>query len=141
MRLAGTNIKMHDSTTIANPINENNYVDRVKLETVKYKIYFSPSPVSPRAINGVLSSAKAWSNKGIKVYAFRPPISPEIRAIEDEMSGFKEAEFISDFQSAGGKWLPFPKYAETYDGVHLTDDGAQEVADLIIQYVDTDAEN
>ena len=90
-----------------------------------YKKDFSSIKVSPLLINNLIIQTKNWTEKGIKVFAFRPPTTKEMLLLENKLSGFNEAAFIKQFEKAGGKWLKFNISNYTsYDGSHLSKNSA-----------------
>ena len=81
--------------------------------------------VSPELVDTLLQSVRDWRRRGILVYGFRPPTTPEMVEFETTWMGFDEPAFVRRFEEAGGVWLPFPvsRY-HSYDGSHLRDDAA-----------------
>ena len=89
----------------------------------EYRTKFDPDdegPVSQRIIDGLVEAVQRWRDEGITVYAFRTPSCAEMVAMEDDISGFDELDFIERFAAAGGTWLVIEQdvYA-SYDGSHL----------------------
>jgi len=87
----------------------------------KYLKYFKENKVSDRIINNVIHQVKLWHSQGIKVYAFRPPASPNMIQIEDNNSQFNQDQFIVKLSNAGGIWLDLnTTQYHTFDASHLT---------------------
>lgn len=86
-----------------------------------YRNHFRRTQVSPANVEATFAFIQRMEAKGISVYGFRPSSSRQMEALEDEFSGFNEAEFIDGFEAAGGTWLHlddrFAYYS--YDGSHL----------------------
>lgn len=99
-------------------------------ETVRYyRKHFKKSPVDEEIVARLLRQVRAWSARGIRVYAYRPPASRALLEVEDELSGFDEAAFRAQLVSAGGTWIEIPPsdYA-TYDGSHLNPESARRLS-------------
>lgn len=84
-----------------------------------YPAKFASNPVSPQVIETVLQSVRDWSQRGVRVYGFRPPTTDAMVELENRLSGFLEPEFVTAFQSAGGVWIEVPNDYPTLDGSHL----------------------
>jgi hypothetical protein len=94
-----------------------------------FRDIFSSSPVSPRLIQGLIDQTRQWTAQGIHVYAYRVPSSPAMVALENQMSGFDEADFVKQFEAAGGIWysIPLAPYY-SFDGSHLVKQSAQQLS-------------
>ena len=90
---------------------------------------FAERTVRADEIRRLLDKTRAWTAKGIGVYACRPPTTAEMVALEDRLSGFDQAEFVRQFRAAGGVWLDVDQagYA-SYDGSHLTAEAATRLS-------------
>jgi hypothetical protein len=81
---------------------------------------FKKEKVSSTIINATFKQLKVWRQKGIRVVGFRPPISPRIYQIEQQLSNFDERDFVAKWRANGGDWLDMPMVGyKTYDGSHL----------------------
>lgn len=87
--------------------------------------WFSQEPlinehITPALIEGVMERTQDWVDRGITVFAFRPPTVALTVALENERTGFDEAEFQRQFEAAGGIWIDIPQddYV-AFDGSHL----------------------
>jgi hypothetical protein len=98
-----------------------------RLSLSRYRRTFTGQQVDPPMIEDVLRYAGAWTVRGIRVYAFRPPTTRKMVELEDALSGFRESEFVARFTAAGGVWLDTDQFGyTTYDGGHLRWDAAQQ---------------
>ena len=81
--------------------------------------------VSDQLVQELLRTVRAWRQRGIVVYGFRPPTPQAMVDVETTWMGFDEAAFVARFREAGGVWLPFDaEQYHSYDGSHLRDDAA-----------------
>jgi len=91
----------------------------------EYRLAFMNNPVDAEIMNTLISQVEEWARSGVKVYAFRPPTTYDMVAMENELSGFDEGEFRLRYETAGGKWIEVDQCAYLcYDGSHLHRDGA-----------------
>jgi hypothetical protein len=91
-----------------------------------YQRIFINNRVSPNTIDELLKIVREWRQKGIKVYAFRPPAAAEIVEVENTQSGFDESAFARRFTQAGGSWVTVDTSSyEICDGSHLSADSAR----------------
>lgn len=97
-----------------------------------YQAVFPRKQVSDEKILSLLQYVKRWSNKGIEIYGFRPPVSKKIKTHENLNSGFNEDDFIKAFTEAGGKWIYVEdnKY-KTADGSHIHKDEVSLFTDYV----------
>lgn len=94
-----------------------------------YKDIFVDNPVDAKVIEGLLDFVRRWTEMGIHVVAFRPPVSHKLVEYENIDGGFVEAAFVEKFTAAGGLWLPLDKDAyQTYDGSHLEHHSAMRLS-------------
>ena len=95
-------------------------------ELANYRLIFAKERPDPQRRADVLAFTARWSRAGIRVYGFRPPTTPEMLALETELSGFDEAAFVGEFAAAGGIWLAVDPVAYTaFDHSHLDAPTAQ----------------
>jgi hypothetical protein len=107
-------------------------------ELAAYRKLFAGNTVDTTLQNGLCDQVRRWTQGGIRVYAFRPPTTADMVDLENQRSGFDEAAFVRQFQAAGGRWLIVRQVGyRTYDGSHLSRDGAiqfsGDLAELIRQ--------
>lgn len=85
--------------------------------------------VEPALLSDLVGTVSRWRTKGIRVAAFRPPTSKEMRALERELGGYDEDEVASHLRAAGAEyWEIQPDSYHTYDGSHLTEDSARALS-------------
>lgn len=85
-----------------------------------YRRLFARRKVSSEIQREILSSVRSWTDGGVRVYGFWPPVSAAMKAVEDECSGVQRADFVTAFEAAGGTWLHFDESQyECFDGGHL----------------------
>lgn len=91
-----------------------------------YQSIFTGNPVSEGIVDELIATVQQWSRQDIQVFAFRPPVTAEMLSIENQRSGFREADFIRRFTDTGGIWLTFDasKY-QVCDGSHLDAESAR----------------
>ncbi len=90
-----------------------------------YRKRFVNNQVDPKLVKIVLNAVSAWSQEGILVYGFRPPVPETTLAIENQYSGFDEAAFVEKFARAGGRWIRTEAQSyRSHDGSHLRADAA-----------------
>lgn len=94
-----------------------------------YVRLFQGNPQDERILADLLRKVKSWHAAGIKVFAFRPPTLQKMVDLEDQHSGFNQAEFVAQFEQAGGVWLEVNQNGyETYDGSHLRRQSAEKLS-------------
>ncbi len=89
-----------------------------------YRGFFADSQADPAAVDQLITTVRRWTTQGILVIGIRPPVSTEMIAVEEELSGFHEQAFVTAFTAAGGKWLAFSRHYQSYDGSHLVESAA-----------------
>jgi hypothetical protein len=96
---------------------------QTKLES--YEELFAAEQVEAVLVEQFLAQVVAWREQGIRVYATRVAVTPELYALENRASGLSPASFIERFEQAGGVWFDFPMTYPTFDGTHLLESGAR----------------
>lgn len=119
-----------------NEYNAKGYVESEKFpadttESIpSYISDFTNYKVEERFVDDLIIQVKEWSNKGINVVGFRPPVSVPLRALEDTMGLFNEAVISARFKEAGGHWVDLnPNLYKTYDGSHLNKESAMRFSE------------
>lgn len=85
-----------------------------------YRRLFDNNPIREDVIRGLISRVAQWRARGIEVYAFRVPTTPQMVDLENRISGFDEPRLAAEFRKAGGAWIDMDQAAyKTYDGIHL----------------------
>jgi len=99
----------------------------------EYSTVLASTKVDRANVDELVLTTRAWVGAGVRVVAFRPPVSPALRRLEDELAGYDEAAFRASFEAAGGHYLTFDDAAyETYDGSHLDETSARKLSrDLV----------
>jgi hypothetical protein len=93
-------------------------------------------PFEPTTERALLDRVRGWTRRGIRVFAFRPPVPPEMAAQEDRVYRFDEASFIGGFTSAGGTWLEADiADLDCWDGSHLAASSALELSRKLGQQI------
>jgi hypothetical protein len=86
-----------------------------------YRKEFVDNQASQALLDTVLMQVREWRSQGIQVFAFRPPTTDEMVAVEDSLSGFPALDVRRQWEAAGGIWLdpgPNSDYV-SYDGSHV----------------------
>ncbi len=128
----------------------NRHDGRENVYAEHYRASFEGNTVDSEIVEQLLQYVRDWREKGIRVIAFRPPVSEIILSIENEYSGFDESAFRAAFEAAGGRWIDIePTRYVTYDGSHVgreeaerfTANLAKNLASLPIERVFADSSN
>ena len=86
---------------------------------------FTKFKVDSGLVNDLFKHVRKLRTDGIKVFAFRPPVSDSMFELEEKMSGFDQQGFIDLFQQSGGVWINIPSDGyKTYDGSHMFKESA-----------------
>lgn len=116
----------------------NGYVESEKyprdtMEAIpSYTKDFTNHKVTPENLKDLFNQVKKWSDSGIIVIGFVPPVSQPMQMLEDTLGLFNEAAIKAGFEKASGKWIDLePTQYKTYDGSHLTIESAKELSDTI----------
>ncbi len=120
-------------------LHENGWLGAIPVkpprEITAYRDIFPRYHVNHDQIKRFLEQTNRWRERGITVFAFRPPAYSGTMAVEDQHSGFLYDSFIDRFQQAGGIWLAPEGNWNTYDGVHLGRDEAQSFSQALAKLV------
>jgi hypothetical protein len=101
-----------------------------------YANAFTDNRVSTHLIENVIVQTGKWVREGIRVYAFRPPTTPEMRELESLLSGFDEKDFLDRLGKAGGIWIPVSlQEYRSYDGSHLDKENAKRLSVRIAEII------
>lgn len=80
-------------------------------------------------LNVLYKQVRTWSESGITVVGFVPPVSQPMRMLEDTLGLFDEAAIKAGFEKASGHWIGInPDSYKTYDGSHLTIESARRLS-------------
>lgn len=71
-----------------------------------------------------------WEQKGIQVFAFRPPALAAIEAIETQQEYYPEKAIIAQLEAVGATWIEIKDRTQyiTYDGSHLEQGSAKRLS-------------
>ncbi|NOZ46835.1 MAG: hypothetical protein GXO79_08630 [Chlorobi bacterium] len=101
-----------------------------------YRKWFTKTDVNPGMVNDLILQTKEWSNKGIKVFAYRPPSTYSMEFLEDSLANFREERLIKRFEEAGGIWIPTKSSDyHSYDGSHLRYDSAIKLSEYLAKEI------
>ena len=90
-----------------------------------YREVLAGEEVSDLVEGDFLAQVADWRVRGVAVFAFRPPTTEAMRAVEADVTGFEESAFADRFESAGGRWIEVdPAAYDSYDGSHLREASA-----------------
>jgi hypothetical protein len=113
----------------------NGYVesDKFPVDTVEaipsYIKDFTNFKVEAENLNVLYRQVKNWSDSGIIVVGFTPPVSQPMRALEDTLGHYHQNEIRQGFENAQGHWIEInPNEYKTYDGSHVTIESAQRLS-------------
>ncbi|HMB69684.1 MAG TPA: hypothetical protein VKU85_10235 [bacterium] len=85
-----------------------------------YAVRFRDQTIDPGLVEDLLRWTREWTDRGIGVFAFRPPTTDAVVELENRMTGFDEDRFAARIEEAGGTWLRFTNDGYlAYDGSHL----------------------
>ncbi len=90
---------------------------------------FSQYQVEQNHLNELFNQVKKWTENGIIVVAYRPPVSQAMLKLENSMGKFDEAKIAKGITQAGGHWIPLinSDYS-TYDGSHINRSSAEKLS-------------
>jgi hypothetical protein len=81
---------------------------------------FKEDGVQPELWDGLMTQTREWSRQGVHVFAFRPPTSAAMIAIEDDLGEFDVRRFAEEFEEHGGRWIEIDASGyRSYDNSHL----------------------
>ncbi|HPR32781.1 MAG TPA: hypothetical protein PLK12_11825 [Prolixibacteraceae bacterium] len=91
---------------------------------------FTRYKVENAYMDELFRQVKKWSDEGITVVAFRPPVTASMRMLEDTMARYNEYVIKEGIIQAGGHWIDIdPSEYETYDGSHLNKTSALRLSE------------
>lgn len=97
-----------------------------------YQSIFNQNQVDDSAVSDLMTQVDSLRKVGVLLIGFRPPTTPQMRALEDSLSGFDEHTFNLQFEAAGGIWMDFKdEDFATYDGSHLRPADARRLSNKI----------
>lgn len=120
----------------------NGYVksDKFPIDTMEaissYTKDFTNYKVKPENLQVLFNQVKKWTDAGIIVAGFVPPVSQPMQMLEDSLGLFDEIAIKAGFEKASGNWIDLnPANYKTYDGSHLTIESAQQLSDKIGDFI------
>ncbi len=121
----------------------NGYVESEKfsadtMEAIpSYTKDFTNYKVTPENLSDLFKQVKKWTDSGIIVAGFVPPVSQPMQMLEDTLGLFDETAIKTGFEKSDGHWINLePTRYKTYDGSHLTIESAQELSNEIGEMVE-----
>jgi hypothetical protein len=107
-----------------------------------YESEFDKNIVSPEIISALMKQVEEWTEKGIKILAFRVPTTLDMVNLENEKSAFNEKAFTDEFEKAGGVWLNIPiEPYHSYDGSHLHRNSAEKLSKDLARKINANYED
>lgn len=135
--------KVEETSYYRNTYFMNGYVESDKFpvdttEAIQYYIDdYTNYKVTPEKLEVLFNQVKKWTDAGISVVGFVPPVSQPMRNLEDSLGLFNEAAIKAGFEKASGNWIDIePTQYKTYDGSHLTIESAQKISNIIGEEVE-----
>lgn len=95
----------------------------------EYRPTFTTFKVSAALVDALVDTIARWRADGVAIVAFRPPVSAEMRHLEDELAGYDEETLRSRLGKVGAAYLAFDDARYTsYDGSHLEETSARALS-------------
>lgn len=92
-----------------------------------YSVHFNNNLATAENVDTTLKQIQQFVSEGIRVIAYRPPLSQSVQDAEDKNSDFDYGNFAEEFTKVGGVWIEVdPTKYQTYDGSHLSHESARE---------------
>jgi len=120
----------------------NGYVESEKfpadtMEAIpSYTKDFANYKVTPKNLSDLFKQVKKWTDSGIIVAGFIPPVSQPMQMLEDTLGRFDETVIKTGFEMASGHWIELnPAKYKTYDGSHLNIESARKLSNEIAEEV------
>jgi hypothetical protein len=116
----------------------NGYVESEKfpadtMEAIpSYTKDFTNYKVTPENLSDLFKQVKKWTDSGIIVAGFTPPVSQPMQMLEDTLGLFDITTIKTGFEKASGYWIDIePTQYKTYDGSHLTIESAKQLTNTV----------
>lgn len=101
-----------------------------------YRTNFKNHHVSEREVEVFLRNIEKIKKKGIKIVAYRPPSTLQMRILEDSLSGFNEKRIKEELINRGVIWIDFKDSDfKSFDGSHLEIQSAEKLSRQIGKYI------
>ena len=136
-------LKKHFSETKETAFYRNKYFMNGYVESEKfpadtmeaipsYTKDFTNYKVTPENLSDLFKQVKKWTDSGIIVAGFTPPVSQPMQMLEDTLGLFDITTIKTGFEKASGYWIDIePTQYKTYDGSHLKIESAKLLSDSI----------
>jgi hypothetical protein len=140
-------LKNHFSETKETAFYKNKYFMNGYVESEKFPVDtteaipsyikdFTNYKVTPENLSGLFKQVKKWTDSGIIVAGFSPPVSQPMRNLEDSLGLFDENTIKAGFEKASGHWIDIESTQyKTYDGSHLTIESAQKLSNETGEFI------
>lgn len=90
---------------------------------------FPTEAASPADLSVLLDRVRAFHEEGICVCAFRPPVPPQVMALEDEIGLVDYEDLAAALEAAGAHWIEVDASTlRSYDGSHLDGPSARALS-------------
>lgn len=113
----------------------NGYVesDKFPVDTLEaipsYTKDFTNYQVDAKHMQDLFQQIEQWTQRGIQVFAFRPPISQAMRELENNMGLYDEKRIKKGIENSGGHWIDLQNSDyKTYDGSHVDLNSARKLS-------------
>ena len=112
-----------------------------RIALASYTRHFSEGPFNEPNFERVLQTLSRASDDGIRIFAFRPPSSKKMEALENRLSGFREGRVRKRLAEVGVTWLTLRSRQgrkldlPSYDGSHLTPAAAQRFSAILAREI------
>lgn len=92
--------------------------------------------VTPEKLEALFYQVKKWTDAGIIVVGFVPPISQPLRMLEDTLGKFNKTKIKEGFENVSGYWIELnPAKYKTYDGSHLEIESARRLSNETGEFI------
>jgi hypothetical protein len=95
---------------------------------IEYERVLRGSKVEAALVDELAASVARLRARGVRVVAFRPPTTPEMRALEDRLAAHDEPALSARLRAAGAEYWELGGAYHTYDGSHLDESSARALS-------------
>jgi hypothetical protein len=97
---------------------------------------FTNYKVDQRKLSDLYQQVSEWTQHGILVFGFRPPVSHPMYLLEDTLGLYNETAIKTSFTAAGGYWIDLQHTDyQTYDGSHLEERSAIKLSKKLAESI------
>lgn len=102
-----------------------------------YREYFRTMEFAPESLQEILLYTAKWHKENILVFAFRPPTTPGMEALENEMGKCDFSIVKTMFESVGGVYLDVPEREKynAYDASHLASGESRKLSKVLAEKI------